>query len=71
VSLAYLYVNDFKTINDTQSDQRGDEIPRVVNAAIKKVSRTLALPALFITTARAPILRRVVAAGVGVQREPA
>jgi diguanylate cyclase (GGDEF)-like protein len=39
VSIAYLDINDFKVINDTDGHQRGDEILRTVGAAIKHVSR--------------------------------
>lgn len=39
VSIAYLDINDFKVINDTEGHHRGDEILRVVGAAIRQVSR--------------------------------
>lgn len=39
VSIVYLDINDFKTINDVHGHQRGDEILCLVGAAIKKVSR--------------------------------
>jgi diguanylate cyclase (GGDEF)-like protein len=39
VSIAYLDINDFKVINDTDGHHRGDEILRTVGAAIKHVSR--------------------------------
>ncbi len=40
VSIVYIDINDFKAINDAQGHQCGDEILRVVGAAIKKISRT-------------------------------
>lgn len=39
ISIAYLDVNDFKQINDTQGHQRGDEILHLVGTAIRSVSR--------------------------------
>lgn len=39
VSVVYIDVNDFKTINDTEGHHRGDEILRGVGESIKKVSR--------------------------------
>lgn len=39
VSIVYIDINDFKAINDAQGHQRGDEILRIVAAAIKRVSR--------------------------------
>jgi len=39
VSIAYIDINDFKMINDVKGHRRGDEILRIVAAAIKKVSR--------------------------------
>ena len=39
LAVAYLDVNDFKDINDTQGHQRGDEILQKLGAAIKQVSR--------------------------------
>ncbi len=39
VSIVYIDINDFKTINDSQGHQRGDDILRNVGEAIKQVSR--------------------------------
>lgn len=39
VTAVYLDVNDFKTINDTQGHQRGDEILRIVGSTIKGTAR--------------------------------
>lgn len=39
VTMVYMDVNDFKSINDTQGHQRGDDILRAVGVAIKSVSR--------------------------------
>ncbi|MGD0958174.1 MAG: GGDEF domain-containing protein [Methylomonas sp.] len=39
VSIAYLDINDFKAINDTQGHLRGDEILHTIGAAIKRISR--------------------------------
>jgi diguanylate cyclase len=39
VSVVYIDINDFKTINDTQGHQRGDEILRTIGAVIKRTTR--------------------------------
>jgi diguanylate cyclase len=39
ITLAYLDVNDFKTINDTQGHQRGDQILKDVSEALKESVR--------------------------------
>lgn len=39
LTIAYIDINDFKIINDTQGHQRGDEILRIVANALKTVSR--------------------------------
>jgi diguanylate cyclase (GGDEF)-like protein len=39
VSIVYIDINDFKTINDTQGHQRGDEVLAAIGDAIRQVSR--------------------------------
>lgn len=39
LSIVFMDINEFKMINDIHGHQRGDEILRIVSAAIKKVSR--------------------------------
>jgi diguanylate cyclase len=39
LTAVYLDVNDFKTINDTQGHQRGDEVLRTIGKIIKSISR--------------------------------
>ncbi|WP_428623511.1 GGDEF domain-containing protein [Sedimenticola sp.] len=39
VSIVYIDINDFKLINDTEGHQRGDEVLRLLGAAVKRVAR--------------------------------
>ncbi len=39
VSIVYIDINDLKTINDTEGHQRGDEILRMLGAAVRRVAR--------------------------------
>jgi diguanylate cyclase (GGDEF)-like protein len=39
LTAVYLDVNEFKTINDTQGHQRGDEVLRAIGKIIKTISR--------------------------------